>query len=183
MLYKLFDLFINIIIVVFIIFILNLYITKRLSQHNSELFLNSYFPNKTNLPKAVNEHDNNDYNDLLSYIYEDISPQLFTNDKPLYNIYTDPKENDDNELLKNVKINNVIQQKPNSNLPYNDQVKPKSLINNNYLNNDNNEIKAQMPEYLNLKAQNSELLNNNDNINGFDKFDISLNSQFELLAQ
>jgi hypothetical protein len=183
MLSQFFDLIVNIIVVIFIIFVLNLFITRKIHDNRiNESFLNEQFPNKLHYPKAVNDINNNEYNELLNYIYKESG--VFANNAPINDRLGEPNQHNNNEMLKDMLIQNKINTEPNSDMPYNDQVNNNSLSNNNLLNNANNEIKAQIPQYIEQNKQNSELLNSDigsNDITGFSVFDNNLNSQFETL--
>jgi hypothetical protein len=184
MLSQLIDLIINICVVVFIIFILNLILTKKIHEHKvSEPFLDTQFPNLQHYPKAINDVNNNEYNELLNYIFSD--SEVFANDAPINDRHGPSTQHNNNEMIKDAIIQNKINNEPHSDMPYDNQVSYSSLMNNNLLNNENNEIKAQIPQYINTKKGHSELLNSDNNnsneISGFDIYDTQLNSQFESL--
>jgi len=183
MLSQLIDLIVNILVVVFIIIVSNLFLKKRIREYKTtENFLDNQFPNKIHHPQVTNTVNNNEYNDLINFIYSDSS--LFSDNDPINDRLASAKQHNDNEEVKNMLIREKILKEPESDMPYNDQVKPNSFMNNNYLNNANNEIKVQTPEYLEMNKKDSELLNdkNFDFPNGFDMNELSLNSQFEMLV-
>lgn len=187
-LFNIFDLIFNIFVIVGLIYLINFYLTLQLSSTEPFGFDNQFQKQDIATLQTVTSTDirqmNNDYNDLLKYIYG--KSELFSKDKPINDFSNSVNnENNNDNLINKLELEAKINQHSNSALPYNNNDVP--LQNDNLLNNQNENI-AQVSNFSNKdevlptlyasRQPEFPLLNNNSNeLGGLDSYDCA----YELL--
>jgi len=148
-LFNILDLIFNIALLIGIIYLANYYLTSNLNNIEgfNKFFEKQDIPVYKN-PESNNIHNmNNDYNDLLQFIYG--KSELFNKTEPITEFTnTVNLEPTNNDIIRELEIQNRINKKPNSTLPYNDNIV--SLQNDNLLNNHNENV-AQISNFNNKK--------------------------------